>query len=156
MTIETACRTLKGLAAVEDGGPANLEYALRTRKLTLHAGNLAAAATALLGVYVPRAIKLTRVRLVPGLSVAAHATDGQVFSLVTNDGAGGSDTSLGSWSTLSGAQGALTAGTAVELNGFTANTSVAAGVYLMIKVAAAASGKASNCMLDIDCELIGS
>lgn len=159
MTIKTAAKTLQGIAAVESGGPDNIDYALRTRKASFHCGPLAAAtATAtyvLMEIDSGKTLSLKKVRLNPNITSTTHADNHVTFTLGTADGAAGSVTALGHWSTDTGAEETLTEGTVVEFSGLSADTSVTGGKYLVMTAANAGAGVASDVTVLVTYELVG-
>lgn len=99
-----------------------------------------AGALARYPVQLPGIWLVEKATLMPDIAVAAHATNGTTLTFQSGANEAGL-TDRASHSTLSGAQGALTAGTAVDLTP-TAAVEVDLGDLLALEKVDAASGQA--------------
>lgn len=94
-------------------------------------------------------VEVQGARIVDADGIAADATNYVVFKVYGNDGA----TELFQWSTLSTADGALTAATPAELvsENVAEKAIFDAGEAIKISAENAASGKATNAVLVLNC-----
>lgn len=102
-------------------------------------------------------IKVTGVYLVPSAATTASASNFATITLQKGDTAAGALTSLASWSTDSGAEGALSARTRANMTivGAAADLLVDDGVALYAKVTQSGTGAAVTAAVIVEYELQG-
>lgn len=116
--------------------------------ITLHLSSIAAT-DAIQYIALDERVEVYGARIVDADGIAADTTNYVEFKVYGNDGA----TEIFQWSTLNTADGALTAGSAEEL----VSEKVAekaifdAGVEIKVSAEKAASGKATNAVIVLNC-----
>lgn len=158
MSLTTAVSRISDGAGAEVDGSDYIHAALRRKQVTLWWRDIAADSVAQVSFGpLPYAVKFRSAKFIPALAVTADDTDYATITVGSDNGAAGGITTLQEITTEtsgSGGTGDLVAGTAVALGSITNADTVAAGKYLTVLLAKAASGvvTAGSVVLDFDYE----
>ena len=142
-TAEADARILACLCHGSSTGVSNAQIALRRKEWLLYvpAEGSAGATSQRPHAYLPKGITGVSAKIYPFGAMTANDTNYATIGIGSDDGAAGTFTSVADVTTKStGGTGNWTAGTAVSFSTFTPADTIAAGVYLGIKIAKAASG----------------